>query len=269
MIEELTCTLIEDHDEVLVGDTQTPILEFLAPDDLPLHEHIASKKIPLKKEYQWADWCESSDSSEASSVGQPPDLMDDDNDLCDDDTYEGSVTVGQTPDLMDDDDDESCDDDTYVNIGDYETLDPAIISSAVTEEEIKTLMYPKDIEGLRIAMKSEEFCLASYDTDLDDSLMIADTGATVHMRRNTDGMFDIREEKCIVRYGNGAHSTSTTVGKWAGMIDQDGEKKKVILDGVTVVPGSAYNLFSLTRTLNKGILSSEGEIMILQCKGMN
>ena len=103
---------------------------------------------------------------------------------------------------------------------------------------------------------------------LDDSLMIADTGATVHTRRNTDGMFDMRGEKCIVRYGNGAHSTSTTVGKWAGMIDQDGEKKKVILDGVTVVPGSAYNLFSLTRTLYKGILSSEGEIMILQCKGM-
>jgi hypothetical protein len=67
---------------------------------------------------------------------------------------------------------------------------------------------------------------------------------------------------------NVAHSTSTTVGKWAGMIDQEGQKKKVILDGVTVVPGSAYNLFSLTRTLNKGTLSSEGEVMILQCKGI-
>ena len=55
MIEELTCTLIEDHDEVLVGDTQTPILEFLAPDGLPLHEHITSKKVPQKKEYQWRD----------------------------------------------------------------------------------------------------------------------------------------------------------------------------------------------------------------------
>jgi hypothetical protein len=78
--------------------------------------------------------------------------MDDDDDSCDDDTYEGFVTVGQPPDLMDDDDD-SCNDDTYegsVNIGDYERLDPAIISSAVTEEEIKTLMYQKILMTLEL-----------------------------------------------------------------------------------------------------------------------
>jgi hypothetical protein len=45
-------------------------------------------------------------------------------------------------------------------------------------------------------------------------------------------------------------------------------KKRVILEEVTVVPGSAYNLFSLTRVLNKGSLKSFGQEMILECKGV-
>jgi hypothetical protein len=49
-----------------------------------------------------------------------------------------------------------------------------------------------------MAMKCEEVYLASCDTKFDDIFMIADTSATVHMK-NTDGIFDKREVKCIVR----------------------------------------------------------------------
>jgi hypothetical protein len=49
-----------------------------------------------------------------------------------------------------------------------------------------------------------ETCLVTNDKEVDVSLMIADSGATVHMRRHTDDMFDMREEKCVVKYGNGA-----------------------------------------------------------------
>jgi hypothetical protein len=85
--------------------------------------------------------------------------------------------------------------------------------------------------------------LAIDDVEVGQDLMIADAGATVHMRRTTDGMFDLREEKCVIKYRNGSSSTSTVVGKWAGIVNSHGERKKVILDNVTVVPGSAYNLF--------------------------
>jgi hypothetical protein len=105
----------------------------------------------------------------------------------------------------------------------------------------------------------EDYCLMAEYVEIKNDLMIADTGATVHMRRNTDGMFDLRHEKCIVKYGNGSSSTSTMVGKWSGIVDDNGTKKKVILENVTVVPGSAYNLFSLTRVLGKGTLTSHGE----------
>jgi hypothetical protein len=41
----------------------------------------------------------------------------------------------------------------------------------------------------------------------------------------------------------------------------------VILDEVTVVPGSAYNLvFSLTRILNRGKIETDGEVMMIVCQ---
>jgi hypothetical protein len=87
------------------------------------------------------------------------------------------------------------------------------------------------------------------------------------MRRYTDGMFDLRDEKCVVKYGNGAHSTSTVVGVWAEYLIDKGTRKKVVLDEVTVVPGSAYNLSSLTHILNKGKIETDWEIMKLVCQG--
>jgi hypothetical protein len=105
----------------------------------------------------------------------------------------------------------------------------------------------------------DEYCLITALSEIGDDIMIADTGATFHMRRNTEGMFDLRNDKCIVRYGHGSHSTSTVVGKWSGYIMDNGERKMVTLDDVTVVPGSAYNLFSLTRTLKEGTLESVSE----------
>jgi hypothetical protein len=58
-----------------------------------------------------------------------------------------------------------------------------------------------------------------------EDIMIADTGATVHIRKDTTDMFDIKEEKCVVKYGYGSYSTSTKVGKWAGLIENNGKQK--------------------------------------------
>jgi hypothetical protein len=53
--------------KILVVGTQSPILESRAPDGLPLHEHIASKKMPQKKEDQFEKY---EDDDEAPRVNQ-------------------------------------------------------------------------------------------------------------------------------------------------------------------------------------------------------
>ncbi|KAG7336872.1 reverse transcriptase RNA-dependent DNA polymerase, partial [Nitzschia inconspicua] len=230
----------------------------------------------------WADCCESDQSSEFSDDDTYDDLPDlitrnDDSDDDDEDDDEDDL-----PDLIsrnDDDDDEDdltvltndevYDDDDLVLIipnDDDSTGEPIVIGleTTYTDEEMNEWCTVHEIEEQEV----DEVCLTTgLKKRIDDNLMIGDSGATVHMRRDTSGMYDLREEKCIIKYGNGAQSTSTVVGKWAGMIKDNGVLKKVILDGVTVVPGSAYNLFSLTRALNKGIVKSNGETMILECNG--
>jgi hypothetical protein len=61
-------------------------------------------------------------------------------------------------------------------------------------------------EGEENEGEENEYYLITDDGNECDEFMIADTGATVHIRRNAEGMFDLRDEKCVVRYGNGAHS---------------------------------------------------------------
>jgi hypothetical protein len=160
------------------------------------------------------------------------------------------------PDLLSDADDSSADDngDEYKDGHDYHEGD-------------ESWAYEIDDDCLD-DKKIEEFCLAIGKIDDSDEYMIADTGATVHMRKNTEGMFDLRHEQSVIKYGNGSQSTSTVVGKWSGYITDNGVKKKIILDEVTVVPGSAYNLFSLTRVLSRGSLKSFGQEMVLECQGV-
>jgi hypothetical protein len=81
-------------------------------------------------------------------------------------------------------------------------------------------------------------------------------------------LFDLQHEQCVIKFGIGPQSTSTVAGKWSGYITDNGEQKKIILDEVAVVPGSAYNLFSLTRILSRGSLKSYGQEMVLECKGV-
>jgi hypothetical protein len=56
--------------------------------------------------------------------------------------------------------------------------------------------------------KVEEFCLVIGKINVCDEYMIADTGATVHMRKNTEGMFDLPHEQCVIKYGNGNKNQS-------------------------------------------------------------
>jgi hypothetical protein len=75
-----------------------------------------------------------------------------------------------------------------------------------------------------------------YPTASNDDSMIADTGATVHIRKDTSNMYDLREGKCIVKYENGSTSTSMMMVTWSGLIDNDGQETKIRLENVAVVP---------------------------------
>ncbi|KAG7355197.1 hypothetical protein IV203_004553 [Nitzschia inconspicua] len=207
----------------------------------------------------WADCCESDQSDDTND--DLPDLISRnvDSDKEDDEDDEDDLT-----ELLND---KVYDDDNLVLIipnDDDSTSEPIVIGCEIsyTDEDMNKWCTVHEVEEL----EEDKVCLTvGTKNKVDDNLMIGDTGATVHMRLNTSGMYDLRKEKCVIKYGNRAHSTSTVVGKWAGMIKDNGVLKKVILDGVTVVPGSAYNLLSLTRALNKGIIKSNGETMILEC----
>ncbi|KAG7343615.1 gag-polypeptide of LTR copia-type [Nitzschia inconspicua] len=277
--EQLMCQLIHEpevelfHEISLIQDRPILILD----SDEPLDEYLDSRKSDTKVNW-WADCCESDQSSEFSdddTYDDLPDLITRNDDSDDDDEDDDDL-----PDLIsrndDDEDDltvltndEVYDDDDLVLIipnDDDSTGEPIVIGreTTYTDEEMNEWCTVHEIEEQEV----DEVCLTTgLKKRIDDNLMIGDSGATVHMRRDTSGMYDLREEKCVIKYGNGAQSTSTVVGKWAGMIKDNGVLKKVILDGVTVVPGSAYNLFSLTRALNKGIVKSNGETMILECNG--
>ncbi|KAG7344883.1 gag-polypeptide of LTR copia-type [Nitzschia inconspicua] len=138
------------------------------------------------------------------------------------------------------------------------------MNDEVYDDNDLVLIIPNDddstvheVEELEV----DEVCLTTgMKNRVDDNLMIGDSGATVHMRRDTSGMYDLREEKCVIKYGNGAQSTSTVVGKWAGLIKDNRVLKKVILDGVTVVPGFDHRI----ETANGFLLAARFEPMELQ-----
>ncbi|KAG7340680.1 integrase core domain containing protein [Nitzschia inconspicua] len=93
---------------------------------------------------------------------------------------------------------------------DDSTGEPIVIGReiAYTDEEMNEWCTVPETEEQEV----DEVCLTTgLKNRIDDNLMIGDSGATVHMRRDTSGMYDLREEKCIIKYGNGAQSTSTIV----------------------------------------------------------
>jgi hypothetical protein len=74
-------------------------------------------------------------------------------------------------------------------------------------EVLMTMDSMEDCQCYECANNSEnEISLCGGKGGCDDDLMIADTGASVHIRKNTQILFDIKEEKCTVKYGNGTHS---------------------------------------------------------------
>jgi len=77
------------------------------------------------------------------------------------------------------------------------------------------------------------------------------------------GMFDVKEEKCSVRIGDGKMLTGTKVGKKrVTVVQKDGTMTDIVLSSFEHVPGPWVNLFSLLLPLTTGwLISNVGPVL--------
>jgi len=94
----------------------------------------------------------------------------------------------------------------------------------------------------------------------DNSLWIADLGASTHITTSYIGLFDIQNVNEPVQVGDGKFVYATKIGKL--MVEystQKGDKYSILLKNVKYIPGFLSNLFSLTAALMKNcLISNEG-----------
>jgi hypothetical protein len=87
------------------------------------------------------------------------------------------------------------------------------------------------------------------------------------MIHSMDGIIDAKDTNQKVTIGNGQSIHETKKGKLrAYYVSKDGEKKKILLHNVEVVPDLApFNSFSITAALESGIkLGNEGKQIYLK-----
>ena len=81
---------------------------------------------------------------------------------------------------------------------------------------------------------------------------VADSGATIHMTNDLEGMFDLEDSQVSISVGDGRKMTTMKVGKYRGtLIDANGNQTKVVLTNVSYVPELMVSLFSLTAAMER------------------
>ena len=86
----------------------------------------------------------------------------------------------------------------------------------------------------------------------DPNIFVADTGATCHIKVNTQGMTNLRRVNKSVRMGQSSVKILFQGDYECKARQIDGTIRKVILRDVRVAPGAGCNLLSLTRLLDLG-----------------
>jgi len=176
-----------------------------------------------------------------------PDLEEsvlDDDDLSD---------VDVLPDLVEkvfDDDNLSVDSNLSVFASEEDSFFPELAAPAITssEGEVATPLVGLD------------------NYKLNPNTFLADSACSSHVGSCDDGMFDIKEEKCSVRIGNGKILTSTKVGKKrVTVVQKDGTMTDIVLSPFKHVRGLWVNLFALLLPLTTGwLISNVGPVLTLK-----
>ena len=101
---------------------------------------------------------------------------------------------------------------------------------------------------------------------LNPNTFLDDSACSSHMGGCDAGMFDVKEEKCSVRIGDGKMLTSTKVGKKrVTVVQKDGTMTDIVLSPFKHVPGLWVNLFALLLPLTTGwLISNAGPVLTLK-----
>jgi len=130
-------------------------------------------------------------------------------------------------------------DDVFVFNSEEDSFFPELAAPAITssEGEVATPLVGQD------------------NYKLNPHTFLADSVCSSHMGSCDSGMFDIKEEKCFVRIGDGKILTSTKVGKKrVTVVQKDGTMTDIDLSPFKHVPGLWVNLFALLSPLTTGWL---------------
>ena len=116
------------------------------------------------------------------------------------------------------------------------------------EDEEKTSKNDLAMNGI----DEEMILLANNTKKFEKNIWIADSGASMHMSKDLEGMFDLQDVNISIAIGDGKKLTTTKIGKYRGTImDSEGNPRKITLTNVSYVPELKVNLFSLTTVMEK------------------
>jgi len=162
--------------------------------------------------------------------------------------------IGDLPALVEkvvhDNDTLSVDSDLSFHAFEEDSLFPELAAPAVTSsvEEVANPLVGQD------------------NYKLNPHTFLADSVCSSHMGSCDAGMFDIKEEQCSVRIGDGKILTSTKVGKKrVTVVQKDGTMTDIVLSPFKHVPGLWVNLFALLLPLATGwLISNVGPVLTLK-----
>jgi len=106
----------------------------------------------------------------------------------------------------------------------------------------------------------------SGPTRTNNSLWIADSGASTHITTSDMGLFDIKNVNDPVQVGDGKFVYATKVGKLTvKYTNENGDTARILLENVKYIPGFSSNLFSLTAALMKNCsIYNEGRAIVVE-----
>ena len=104
--------------------------------------------------------------------------------------------------------------------------------------------------------------------EYEESTYLADTGASMHMTGNPEGVFDCRDINEPVILGSGKHVVATKIGKLRKtVLQRDGSTQDILLDPVKYVPGLELQLFAVLKALEQGWKLDNSGVKLVLTKG--
>ena len=138
-------------------------------------------------------------------------------------------------------------DSSYFNSrGDY-------VKVKLNRDDMTTTDHQGSYQDFGLAGASSMSTYPKRLTELDDTVWIADTGASVHMTNTLKYLTDVKEGDSYITVGSGEDLPCRKVGRVRGyVLDSKGKQTRITLERVKYVPDLCCNLLSLTTIMKQG-----------------